>query len=129
MKDYILNLDRPRELRFGFKSHRMINQKFGNRPLESLMDNLKMEELPAMVWAGLKWDDKQLTVENVEDLLDAAIPKKYTILEIIEIALEAFGKHLGRIDLKKVAASDQDKKKPEKKKVTETIPSTKKQKK
>jgi len=76
----------------------------------------------------LKWEDKQLTVEKVEDLLDEAIPKRHTILEATEITLGAMADHMG-IDLKKAEASDQDKKKPEKKKVTEKIPSTKKQKK
>jgi len=127
MKDFILDLDKPRELRFGFKATRAIRQKFGERSLESLL-NIKWDEIPVLVWAGLKWDDKQLTVEQVEDLLDAAIPGTYTILKVTEIALEALAEHMG-IELKKAKAGETEKKTEEKKQATETIPSTKKQKK
>jgi len=128
MKDYILDLDKPRELRFGFKATREIRRKFGDRNVESLL-NIKVDEMPILAWAGLKWDDKTLTVEKVEDLLDDAIPKKYTILRVTEIVLEAFSDHMG-ITSKKAKADDQKKEViTEKKQVTSTIPSTKKQKK
>ena len=134
MKDYILDLDKPRELRFGFKATRAIRQKFGDRNVESLL-NIKVDEMPILAWAGMKWDDKTLTVDKVEDLLDDAIPKKYTILRVTEIVLEAFSDHMG-ITSKKAKADDQKKDKTEKveavtekKKVTPTIPSTKNQKK
>ena len=139
MKDYILNLDKPRELRFGFKATRTIRQKFGERSLESLL-NIKWDEVPVLVWAGLKWDDKQLTVERVEDLLDDVIPKEYTIIEITNITLEALAAHMG-IESKKGKADDSktETKETEAVKPEETteekqqpamvIPSTKKQKK
>lgn len=136
MKDYILDLDKPRELRFGFKASRMIRQRFGERSLDSLL-NIKWDEVPVLVWAGLKWDDKQLTVEQVEDLLDDAIPKKYTILEVTNTTLTALAEHMG-IESKKAKADETEKKtekaKPEtmaekKTEPTEVIPSTKKQKK
>jgi len=133
MKDYILNLDRPREIRFGFKAMRLVRGQFGERSLESLL-NIKWDEIPKLTYAGLKWEDKQLTVEKVEDLLDDAIPKRHTILEVTELTLGAMTDHMG-IDVKKDKADDQkkkDKKKPgvtvEKKKVTEKIPSKKKKK-
>jgi len=103
MKDYILDLDKPRELRYGFKANRLIRQKFGEKSLESLVSDFKVDDMPALVWAGLKWEDNALTVEQLEDLLDEAIPKKYTILGVIEEALEALVAHMGA-DLKKVKA-------------------------
>ena len=135
MKDYILELDKPRELRFGFKATRLIRQKFGDRSLDQLM-NMKVDEIPVLVWAGLKWEENGLTVEKVEDLLDAAIPKTYTILQITEIALEALAAQMG-VDIKKAKAGDQETTaaaaKPEaaaaKKQPTKTTPSSKKQKK
>lgn len=132
MKDFILDLDKPRELRFGFKAMREIRAKFGNRSLDQLM-NIKVEEIPKLVWAGLKWEDKTLTVEQVENRLDDAIPKKYTIMKITEFVLEALAAQMG-IDIKKTEAGNRKKKeeakkekpkvKPEAKKV---IPSTKRQ--
>ena len=140
MKSYILDLDRERELRFGFKATRLIRQKFGNRNLDALM-NIKVDEVPILVWAGLKWEDKQLTLEQVEDLLDDAIPQKYTILKVTGIVLDALATQMG-IEPKKAKAGAPvvEKKKAEnpkpevaeteeKNQPTETTPSTKKQKK
>ena len=131
MKDFILELDKPRELRFGFKATRMIRQKFGDRSLDQLM-NIKVDEVPILVWAGLKWEDKALTVEQVETLLDEAIPKTYTIMKITELTLEALAAQMG-IDTKKVKAGGQVVKAEvvteEKKQPKKTTPSTKKQKK
>ena len=148
MKDFILDLDKSRELRFGFKAMRTIRQKFGDKSMDALL-NIKVDEVPAIAWAGLKWEDKQLTVDQVEVLLDDAIPKKYTILEITEIVLEALAVQMG-VESKKVKAGTpgtvvekteaektEEVKTPEaakvetekKKQPTETIPSTRKQKK
>ena len=135
MKDYILELDKPRELRFGFKAMRLIRNKFGERSLDQLM-NIQIDEIPYLAWAGLTHEDKALTVEQLEDLLDAAIPKKYTILSVTNLILEALAGQMGVELPKKVKAGDQEKEaeKPktateEKTQPTKTIPSTKKQKK
>lgn len=128
MNVYTLDLDKPRELRFGFKAIREIRNKFGERSVESLL-NIKWDEVPILVWAGLKWEDKQLTVDRIEDLLDAAIPAKYTIVEITKTVVDAFAEHMGLKLGKKDKAGDQETSQKTKKQPTETIPSTKKQKK
>ena len=137
MKDHILELDKSRTLRFGFKANRMIRQKFGDRTIEDLLNTLKVDEMPILAWAGLKWEDNALTVEQVEDLLDTVIPKKYTIMKVTEIILEALAEHMGA-NLKKVKAGvptvtaeveNPEAVTEEKKQPTKTIPSTKKQKK
>ena len=142
MKDYVLELDKPRELRFGFRALREIRNKFGERSLDQLM-NIKVDEIPFLAWVGLKHEDKALTVERVEDLLDDAIPKKYTIMKVTEIILNALTGQMGvepkktdDDDSKKEEAGDQvaetekpkteTKEKPQPKKTT---PSTKKRKK
>ena len=133
MKDYILKLDKDRELRFGFKAMRTIRQKFGDRSLDQLL-NLKLDEIPVLVWAGLKWNDNALTIEQVEDLLDDKIPKTYTIMKVADMTLEALATQMG-IDLKKLPAGGQvvEAEKPAaatgKKQPTKTTPSTKKPKK
>lgn len=94
--------------------------------------NIKVDEIPVLAWVGLTHEDKALTVEQVEDLLDAAIPEKYTILKVTELILEALASQMG-VDTKKVKAGDQGEKTKaateEKKQPTKTTPSTKKQKK
>jgi hypothetical protein len=134
MKDYILELDKPRELRYGFKALRMIRQKFGDRNLDQLQ-NIKMDEIPSLAWAGLKWADSALTVERVEDMLDEAIPKKYTIMAVTTMILEALAAQMGveiPSPLKKALAGEPAEKAAEKTsrpQPKKTIPSTKKQKK
>lgn len=135
MKNYILDLDKSRELRFGFKAIRLIRQKFGDRKIEELL-LLKIDEIPVLAWAGLKWEDSQLTVEKVEDLLDDAIPKKYTITALTEIVINALADQMG-VKPKKASAGaptavvekPKTEKPAEKKEPTETIPSTKRPKK
>ena len=133
MKNYTLELDKSRELRFGFKALRAIREKFGDKSIDQLL-NIKVDEIPVLVMAGLKWDEKELTLDKVEDLLDAAIPERYTILEVTTLVLEALAAQMG-VDVKKVPAGVMKKEEKkaevatEKKQVTETIPSTKKQKK
>ena len=132
MKTYALELDKTRELRFGFKASRDIRNKFGERSIESMLE-IKWDEIPVLVWAGLRWEDKSLTLPQVEDLLDDSIPEKNTIMGVTDITLSAYAAHLG-IELKKGKAGDKEKEKsetekPGKQKATETIPSTRKQKK
>lgn len=134
MKDYILDLDKPRELRFGFKATRLIRQKFGDRNMDQLL-NIKVDEIPVLAWAGLKWEDNALTIERVETLLDEAIPKTYTIMKVTEIILEALAAQMG-VESKKakagvlaVKAETTEAAAEEKKQPKKTTPSTKKRKK
>ena len=132
MKDYTLDLDKPRELRFGFRAIRTIRNKFGERSLDQLM-NIQVDEIPYLAWAGLTYEDNALTIERVEELLDEAIPKKYTIMKITEMILEALAAQMG-VDTKKDKADDQEAEKPkteteEKSQPKRTTPSTKKRKK
>lgn len=147
-KDYFLDLDRRRELRFGFKAARLIRQAFGNRNIDQLM-NIHMDEIPTLVQIGLLWEEPRLTIDQVVSLLDESVPKKYKMMEITKIVLEALADHLGvppkeesqeekgkkapADNLKKTEKTEKSKLyvevKAEEKKPTETIPSLKKQKK
>lgn len=104
MKSVILKLDKERELRYGFKALKLLREKFGNKSLSEMME-LKVDEIPQLIWAGLKMEDKALTVDKVEDLLDEAITMKktYTIMDVTSMGLEALALQMG-VDLKKVEA-------------------------
>jgi len=104
MKEHKLELDKPRELRYGFRALRDIRLRVGERSLENLM-NMPVDEMPVFAWAGLKWEDKTLTVEQVEELLDAAIPDKYTVMEVTEIIITAMADQIG-IETKKTPAGE-----------------------
>jgi len=110
MKDYILNLDRPRKLKFGFKATKLVNEKFKDRELEEIME-FATDEFIFLAWAGLMWEDKNLTVEQVEQLLEEKIGVEYSQQDIVDIISEAMAAHSGAP--------------PVKKKVSETTPSKK----
>lgn len=95
MKEYILDLDKPRKLHYGFKALGLVRQKYGEkRDLTDVMD-VNLDEMPFFAYVGLVRGDKTLTPERVEDLIDDAIPEKYTVTDIIKIIAEAITSHIG----------------------------------
>ena len=72
MKDFILSLDKPRRLRYDFRALRILREKYKSLELADLM-NVAVDELPYFIWAGLAWEDKELTPERVEEMLNEKI--------------------------------------------------------
>ena len=110
MREYILELDRPRKLKFGFKAIRLIREHFGEKDVSDLL-NMKVDEMPIIAWAGLVHEDPDLTIEKVEDLLDGSIPERYTVVEIVNILAEALADHFG-VSEKKTTPSRRKKRSP-----------------
>jgi len=110
VREYILELDRPRKLKFGFKAIRLIREHFGEKDVSDLL-NMKVDEMPIIAWAGLVHEDPDLTIEKVEDLLDGSIPERYTVVEIVNILAEALADHFG-VSEKKTTPSRRKKKSP-----------------
>lgn len=108
MDDFILKLDRPRKLKFGFKANRLLTEKYGDKEIWDLK-RLALQEFVFFAWAGLIWEDETLTVEKVEELLDASIGEEYSQFDIIMMITSAMSAHIGT--------------EPAKKKVKEEIPS------
>ncbi len=103
MKEHILELDKPRKLKYGFKALRLIREKYGEKT--ELTDIMKMEtdEIPFFAWVGLVWEDDDLTYEKVTDLIDEKIGDTYTIMDIINILVSAIADHVGvKLSKKKV---------------------------
>jgi hypothetical protein len=94
MREFILNLDRPRRLKFGFKAIRLIREKFGDREVSDLM-NMKVDEMSTVAWAGLIHEDQELTAEKVEALLDEKVGKDYSVMDVIGILVEAIAEQVG----------------------------------
>jgi hypothetical protein len=92
----VLNLDRPRELRFGHKALKTLKSLTGMTLLDiekQLTEgNLDPDVLEKMVYAGLQQDARNngesLTLEQVADLLDE-IP---AYIDIITAVAQAFVK-------------------------------------
>lgn len=68
----IIKLDKERILRFTNKSMKLIEKIIGCSitKLFSRMDNLTIDEMVIIIYAGLKWDDELLTLEKVDELLE-----------------------------------------------------------
>lgn len=65
-----LNLDKPRTLRFTLNSLAEIEDRLGV-PLTKMAEvELGIKSIRTMLWAGLIHEDKQITEEEVGDLVD-----------------------------------------------------------
>lgn len=95
MKEYILNLDKPRKLKYGFKALGLIRERYGEKTELTDVMTIETEEMPFFAWAGLAWEDKSLTPEKVEDLIEEKIGDTYTIMDIINLIVQAIADHVG----------------------------------
>lgn len=103
MEPHVLDLDKPRKLHYGFKAIRIIKAKFGKE--KELTDVLEVEvdEIPYFAYAGLVREDESLTPERVEELIDDAIPEKYTVVGIAQVIAKAITDQIGTPPGKKKA--------------------------
>lgn len=68
----MITLDKERIIRFTNKSMKLIEKIAGCSitKLFSRMDNLTIDEMVTIIYAGLKWDDETLTLSQVDELLE-----------------------------------------------------------
>lgn len=90
-----LELDRPRQLRYGFKAIKKLEQYF-NIPVIKLYDFLQeklvdktfsSDDLLELLWIGLLKDDKALTKEKLEEILDDSA---YSFVDLVLKIADAF---------------------------------------
>lgn len=91
----IIELDRPRELRFGHKAIKKMTAIL-NVDLESFdVNKLELEEIEKVMYCGLLSDAKEnnetLKIEDMEDLLDKAKTFTYIIEKLEEAFTASFG--------------------------------------
>lgn len=104
MKEWTLDLDRPRRLRYDFKAIRRLRERYVGKEMGDLME-VAVDELPFFAWAGLVWEDPTLTPEAVENLLDEAIGKTLTVAGAAETIAGAMVAHIGMEPGKKATSS------------------------
>lgn len=91
----MINLDRPRELRYGHKAMKKL-QALTGASIENIdMDNFDAEKIEIFLYCGLLSDardnDETLKMEQMEDLLDMA-----SYEHLIEKMQEAFASSFGK---------------------------------
>lgn len=101
MELHVLNLDKPRKLHYGFKAMRIIREKYeGKKELTDVLE-INVDEVPYFAYVGLIREDETLTPEKVEDLIDDAIPERYTVMDIVMIITKAITAYMGVVPQKK----------------------------
>jgi len=92
----IINLDRPRFLRYGHKALKKMSA-LTNMEIDAMdkIDSLDVEEIEKIVFCGLLSDAKEtgenLKLEDMEDLLDQAPSYEEVISKMTEALNKSFG--------------------------------------
>jgi len=100
MKEFVLKLDKPRRLVYNFDAWDLITEKYGGKKEEEDFDisklNISARELPFLAFAGMKWEDPELTEQKTRTLLNEAIQSgAHTVLSILGPVSEAIFAHSG----------------------------------
>ncbi|MCW6094547.1 hypothetical protein LAV60_15355 [Clostridium sporogenes] len=71
-KIIVINLDKERHLRYNLNALILAEKTTGKKLTElgKEKDTFDLEFLRGMLYAGLKWEDKELTLEEVGDFID-----------------------------------------------------------
>ncbi|WP_127491334.1 hypothetical protein [Paenibacillus glycanilyticus] len=91
----IIELDRPRELRFGHKAIKRIAAATGKSMEEMEGGNISFDDIELYLYYGLLSDARQhneeLKLEDMEDLLDEAPTYSHIIEKLQEAFVVSFG--------------------------------------
>jgi hypothetical protein len=91
----IINLDRPRELRFGHRALKKLGSLIGKNFDEIELENFDAEQIEIILYCGLISDAKEnnetLKLEDMEDLLDKASSYKELLKKMTLAFNAAFG--------------------------------------
>lgn len=86
-----IELDRVRNFKYGMRAISMIEKRFKKNMAKIDLDNLTMEEIAVVMWAGLYHEDKSLTPDKVMDLIDENNKFQEATSAMGEAIEEAFG--------------------------------------
>ena len=89
MSYYPIELDKTRNFKYGMRAISLAEKKFKSPISKIDMNNLTMEEMATIIWAGLVHEDKNLSIERVMDLVDDS---KLTVTQVFEMAGDALDK-------------------------------------
>ena len=84
----MINLDKPRKLRFGMGAMVEFEQLTGIKLME-LNDEMSMDVCSKILWIMLKQEDKELTLEKTCELIDEYAESITEVITAITKAIEA----------------------------------------
>ena len=90
MKSIAVELDKVRNLRFGFNAMCDFEEITGQQLGEDV-DLSGFRNLRALVWTGLKWEDKSLTLSQTGNLIENVLEEKGAdyLMEKVQKAMAA----------------------------------------
>ena len=81
-----IELDKPRNLKFTNRAFRLIERETGKNALQGeLWTTMSMSDLGVLMWAGLVHEDKNLTLDDADDLLHPG-----NMHQVIELVTKAW---------------------------------------
>ena len=86
-----IKLDKMRNFRYGMKAISLMEKKLGKPAAKINFEEMTMEEIATVVWAGLAHEDKELTPDKVMDLIDDHADITTVITAAGEALTAAFG--------------------------------------
>ena len=87
-----VELDKPRKLRFTMGNLRVLQQRLNGGSLLHIANRIEQIDLEAILqayWVGLTWEDRKLTVDKVQDILQAKIADGARMGDLIRPLTEA----------------------------------------
>lgn len=91
----MIDADKARNLRYGVNAFSNIREMLGI-PMSKLdTDSMDFSEIRTIVYCGLKWEDKTLSLEKVGDIIDEMI-EKHGIDYVIEKMTKAIELAVGQ---------------------------------
>lgn len=88
----VIELDKPRKIRFGLAGLTLAEEMTG-KTITEICEEMSMNDIAKVLYAGLSWDDKELTPEKVIELVDDyADDLGYVIKKLTEAISNAVGK-------------------------------------
>jgi len=86
----VIELDKPRKLRYGINQLIMLEEML-NIPITELAKiQPGLKEIRTLLWCGLIWEDPNLTLEKVGELMDEADLAEIS-MKINEAITQSFG--------------------------------------
>lgn len=70
-KSVAIELDKPRRLKYDVNALASIEEAMGGLTLGQAFRTPGIRAIRALLWAGLRWEDRQLTLEGAGDILQA----------------------------------------------------------
>ena len=90
-----INLDRPRQLRYGHKALKQLLALTGSKIEDVDTDNINMDDLEKYIYCGLLADAREhgetLELEHMEDLLDQAPSFSHIVEQMSKALSTSFG--------------------------------------